>query len=1212
MGEFIELIGQLKPKNNGTFPIADVNDLKGGYIQLQYTTELNAYLDTGKVKQGMLAYVAETNKIYQFQQGIWIPWSGGSGGDGGGGGASIIKVDNLSDLNNPALKVVGQIVYVEEIKDLRYFDGTEWKSFTRIYIQPIPPEDKGGIWIDTSDEKVFDSSNGTILNLIQIISILEEKLRRVEWALGNQLDFGDFTNNHYQEYDDHPSPEEPVYGSDTEEDFWKMSDNLLSIIEEVEPTQFKSLTPTGKHLSIKGGTYAQMVANANNFLPNELLWCDDRKQLWIKVKRTNKLVQIGSVGGSTPGPDDETMEQILTQIVGSGPNAETKIVGIEFGDMNNLSNTYRLSVKDGKLDLYDYRLDRSNLAGNAQTIVSGDYYSKPYFPILSDFTGNTNSPMIYMNSIYCGGDSTSKDYNPCSHNFIEIVNLANIDLNLKGLYLHYTEKTTGQWVSLPLKGIIKAKGTFLIRGAACSVMDINTTYIKVKTFDIEWKKENTYNADVLRTTNPEQNIWGDDELIKFSNSCSFYISGEESTDYFKTNLLTDSAPWSAVGVKKWYVDLVGIGSYEGTAMPNEGAQIPATGKNFLYHRYHTMDFVSQAIKATTARKNSTEWTYLDLSKINPRMDIYQYIPKASFETKDVFYNKTLLTEGAPNIVTCSFGQNAHTTRCFSWLSAGYYDEYIWFADAQGEYLPENKFESFKVGDGRPSTKNWDDPIYDRLRSITTDGTAFTVHKFIKDWPEVSESTTINYKVGREGAWTSEKSFTLRNRDQVIASGHDFLHITDQQGFNKEEYESWRLSAEYIDQDRVNNDFDWIVNTGDPTQNGNRISEWLDYFNGGESIFKDKEQMYVVGNNDLSPENVYVLGTGTDLSKINSENIMCFYTFEHPYEVPKSATGKYIPSTYSFVYGDTYYLAMNTEISTLTREIVFKDPAGVNVYTDNIKPWAERDIIQFGADPKIKWKVAFNHESPFTIVTADLIMSYVKPNASGVLEKDLTVERGGSRLNTVGDYWFSKFLEDNQFNLVLCGHKHTYTNSRYIKDDRTLTMEPIVYDPVYDPDTNTYPDWYNALPDREKMCVRLSNDNTQHYVRYVMNQATGYKLSSNKELPAKNIPWLMEYYPVETQTENPATNKATVKLNPAQMYSHYIIWNIGEGNETENSTVSTPRSRIKGLPYKIVLTATPTTPWAYKYNTPIQVEQLTKVPANGSVNPTHNIIIEKIR
>ena len=74
--------------------------------------------------------------------------------------------------------------------------------------------------------------------------------------------------------------------------------------------------------------------------------------------------------------------------------------------------------------------------------------------------GNTNSPMIYINSIYCGGDSSSKDYNPCSHNFIELVNLTKVDLNLKGLYLHYTEKDTGRWVTLPLKGVIKPKGTF--------------------------------------------------------------------------------------------------------------------------------------------------------------------------------------------------------------------------------------------------------------------------------------------------------------------------------------------------------------------------------------------------------------------------------------------------------------------------------------------------------------------------------------------------------------------------------------------------------------------------------------------------------------------------------------------------------------------------------------------------------------------------------
>ena len=109
--------------------------------------------------------------------------------------------------------------------------------------------------------------------------------------------------------------------------------------------------------------------------------------LWIKDKRTNNLIKIGSVGGGTPEPDIDTMEQILTQVVGSGLDTETKIVGIEFGDMDNPELTYRLSVKNGEIDLHDYRLDKINLAGNSQTVVSGEYYSKPYFPVLSDFTG---------------------------------------------------------------------------------------------------------------------------------------------------------------------------------------------------------------------------------------------------------------------------------------------------------------------------------------------------------------------------------------------------------------------------------------------------------------------------------------------------------------------------------------------------------------------------------------------------------------------------------------------------------------------------------------------------------------------------------------------------------------------------------------------------------------------------------------------------------
>lgn len=73
MGEYIEIISQLKQKNGANFPLADVNDLKGGYIQVDTVSEMNAFLSTNKLKEGMLCYVkAVTNAIhmYQYRDGI--------------------------------------------------------------------------------------------------------------------------------------------------------------------------------------------------------------------------------------------------------------------------------------------------------------------------------------------------------------------------------------------------------------------------------------------------------------------------------------------------------------------------------------------------------------------------------------------------------------------------------------------------------------------------------------------------------------------------------------------------------------------------------------------------------------------------------------------------------------------------------------------------------------------------------------------------------------------------------------------------------------------------------------------------------------------------------------------------------------------------------------------------------------------------------------
>jgi hypothetical protein len=127
----------------------------------------------------------------------------------------------------------------------------------------------------------------------------------------------------------------------------------------------------------------------------------------------------------------------------------------------------------------------------------------------------------------------------------------------------------------------------------------------------------------------------------------------------------------------------------------------------------------------------------------------------------------------------------------------------------------------------------------------------------------------------------------------------------------------------------------------------------------------------------------------------------------------------------------------------------------------------------------------------------------------------------------------------------------------------------------------------------------------------MNQATGYKLVSNKELPAKNIPWLQNYYPVSNETYDPLTNTVTVTVNSAQKNPHYIMWSIGNGNETETGTTNT-RQRILGQVYKIILNGQPSVSWTYKYNVPISVNQLTKIKSNGSSNPNNNIIVEKLQ
>ena len=1189
MSNYIELIAQLKQKNGANFPLVDTLDLLGGYVQVSTFNDLQQF-PSSKIREGMLAYVINSTvqHLYMYKNGGWAAWAGNDQT-----GVSVVT----SDTDLTPLQSTGQLVFISDIKTLNYYDGSSWQTVPKIYIQSTEPIDKTGIWIDTSDQSQYTESSDVIQDLLKVISILQQKVAKLEFAFQNEIDSGDFTNNQLNYYNNSTATE-PNYGTSESVDNTQQELNLNAVLaDSAEPTEYDSYLPNAKHICIKAGTYAQMVANKGDLLPKELLWCYDTQTLYIKDPKTTKLVKIGS---TTNTNDDTTMDGILTEII----NSNTKITGIEFIDINNKDNTYLIQVKDGVLDVHDYRLDKNTLRDNTQVVTStAGYYTDLYYPIDPSYTGGI-SPGIYVNMVYCGSDNGATDYSPVSHNFIEISNLTTQDLNLKGLYLHYTEMSSGYWVTLPLKGVVKSMSTFLIRGAQCSVQNINTTLIKVGTPDLYWTKSDTINSTLLDTST--HSIWDSNNLLKMSYNCALFISGEDSANTWTVTPLSNSTPWTASGVIKWYVDLVGFGSYNSKTLPCEGGSF-STNLNTLPVRYYTMDPVSQATKAMNKRANTSDWTYVNLASVPTQIDIQKYTPRNSSYGKTIFFNKNLLVDGPPKIVTCTLGYNAHKTRCFNWVSVGYYDEFIWIRK-EGEEYSVSGFESFKSTDARSGNgKNWDNTIYNRIRGITTDGTPFTVHKLIKDFDEPTAGTTQKYyyKVGRVGFQSEERSFTIRNRSDLITNGFSYLQVTDQQGFNEEEYETWKSCSDFISNKRSTQGYDWCLNTGDETQNGNRINEWVDYYDCGNSIYKDVEQVFTVGNNDLCPLNVYTLGDGSDTSKTNPANVNYFFTFEHPFVIPKSASGVYIPSVYSFVYGNTYFLSMNSEITSDAITNIFGNDT--TIYSTTLKNWLTNDLTQTAAAyTDIKWKTAFCHEAPFTIITLDSIQKFTKGT---------TTDRGGSHLNTLGSYWFSQYLQDNGFKLCMCGHKHTFSNSRLLREDPNNTMKPIIYDSTYVPATETtsvvYPTWYTTLNAREQNLCQLSNDSSLNFVKYVMCQATGYKVISNKELPAKNIPWLSHYYPnIQTETVVNESVGTTVAVNVSQEYPHYILWNIGNGTEVEDPTSSTSaRDRILGKVYKLIKTSNPSLIWHYKYNSKILSTDLSQVGGNGESNNNYNIIVE---
>lgn len=345
----------------------------------------------------------------------------------------------------------------------------------------------------------------------------------------------------------------------------------------------------------------------------------------------------------------------------------------------------------------------------------------------------------------------------------------------------------------------------------------------------------------------------------------------------------------------------------------------------------------------------------------------------------------------------------------------------------------------------------------------------------------------------------------------------------------------------------------LINTGDMTQNGTRINEWLDYYNAGKCLFNHLEQMNVVGNNDLCGTNEWELGTGDDIGKSNSFYFHLFYCYEINPGIVPIVNNKYIPSLYYFDSTNTRYLMVNSEITLENcknwfnlKQTINSKVVGTNIYTGFSIPEDGSINQEYTAIPSIlnftpiydqiynmtnnigKEVIAVCHELPFTVITRSSLVTGQKGVYRSISDKGKLV---GSHLNQLCDkdtkkgiYWFSRLMEHIGAKLVIGGHKHTYTctypireyyyydsNTKNSKDNGKMPMQSTLqYDDVNfqdptdstknlskfpltrrssinDPETGFYP--ITAVPD------------LQGGITYFMCQATGYKLTSNKELPS---------------------------------------------------------------------------------------------------------------
>lgn len=979
---------------------------------------------------------------------------------------------------------------------------------------------------------------------------------------------------------------------------------------------------------------------------NELIFVEQKEgeyESGLYIKNNNNIIALGGNSGGiidegpSTKPDDPvkpptqttmTKEELirllqelgLVYIEGDTINEDTIYHISNIGDLTFIhedsGNTYKVSVDAyGNLissKVPEHTLEEQLKANNVTLTQSnrgviGQLGLAEYKKLNSAIT-LSNDLRLYADRLKIGafyapkGELTTYG---CSHAYIELENTSDKDINLQGCYLHFVKPSINNDFivkHLALNGVIPAGGTYLIRGKQYSDISDSNTFIKVNTFDQEWYD----NKELIDLTySPEGSYgfcitYGNQNLIAKSQLVS--TNNNTQLDSSKSKYLYDSSFIDAVYFNK----CIENGSDQAYWTGNK-LQMSCNDPNVIFKNTFELDPAKQAFQGLTERdssrvrnNNKTDYYYIPLANEYlsfPKSDevypVSKFTPKASFEHKNVCTDKTKMDMNKPNMVTCSFGIDAFKTRCFNWISAGLFDEYVWIKNEE-QWL---QFESYKPGSekvdithGSWSRKKFSEEINNVIYSRITgrfpaDNTQFTSHKcIITTNSTVSSPTTYTYIVGRADKngnpdlehCSEEYTFTLYPSTYTPR----IYQVTDQQGFHWVEYQVWNAVAKQLET-QIKSDcggknvIPVLLNTGDMTQNGTRINEWLDYYNAGKNLFKQYEQVNVVGNNDLCGTIPTELGTGDDPGKSNSYYFHLFYCYEIPYGISNAdkmtpiINNKYVPSLYYIDFANDRLLLVNSEITeTNCKEwynLIYNGNT-VNAYTGweitQNTPKYHGDftsiytMLYYMTDTS-KRITAACHEMPFTVITNENL-NIKETNSKSRSLSGTNNSLVGSHLNQLSvndikaNYWFSRLLEFRHVKLCLGGHKHTYAVTYPVReyywygnnyqqnslengpmnmtdtlanDDITFIQNDINYSKRPLLTKRDIPEVSGIIPaftyvSEFKQGAAGHTDG----VVYFMCQASGFKLKSNKELPSVDQRF-SQFLPKSTINDNTGAYEA---------------------------------------------------------------------------------------